>query len=816
MQIILGDKTMEYNNTIAAITGQDSISHEILYDIYNTKYGIYKIIGNIGTGKRTLCEFIVNTWESQYKGNAFYLTASYQQKPEDYSTFKNLIVRNDRGKGLINIFTDALNDIPYVGNSLSAIAKEVIATSDRNANLGGEYTENRKYVFSALKKRIHNQDALFVCFDYELWDLKSKHVLSDFLEYAKYNFKKKIHFIFITIHNEKSSFDSNLQKKFLNKIQREDLDEITKQFNANISLNTDQIEQIYELTDGNLELIKESIDLFQTDHMPISHSLYDIIKTHISNHCSDPEKTIELLEQMAFIGNKMDSRLLEMFVDIEKDLYEQILDETIKLCYLREENYNVYFFKKYIYTILKDCLLKDRKYYVSLSKCINTLYPSRYDLQMQYLYRGNLIKQADRLFFIYLISYYRENNIEYTLNQNDLLRLSANSLYPVYMQICSGYQLYKSKKYEEAEAKLMNLYCDDIAFRFEKDYLLSLIITNKYYTTAEFEERINVLSTYVTDNFQSSHPEMYLRNLMMLAEFYAETSKESELRICLKKINRCFAQYSATDKQMQCYEYCFKLKANSFYKIEIARKYTGDAFCYLSKPENSQLYLSKYYLSILNHSANEIVFGNYEKAYEMLLAAWNIICQKTYLKSIHEDILLNNMTISGFFNKSYSAADCISVLESVIEKNSEAADNILLQNNIATFYAIDGQFDMALSICSSLYQKLEFNDDIDDYYQYYVLNNYGILLWINRQQDQAVNMLTKAFSLKPLPRDLAYFKARAQKILLLIETLSTDSLLNTKEWNYLLYKENPNIVGQAWKFWSSLLLLSELQIWSDF
>lgn len=117
---------------------------------------------------------------------------------------------------------------------------------------------------------------------------------------------------------------------------------------------------------------------------------------------------------------------------------------------------------------MKDCLIKDRKYYLRLSECLNILYPSRYDLQMQYLYRGNLTNQADRLFLIYLIGFYRENSIAFNLNDMDHERLSSNSLYTVYKQICNAYQLYKNKNYEEAEAELLDLYCEDIAFRFEK------------------------------------------------------------------------------------------------------------------------------------------------------------------------------------------------------------------------------------------------------------------------------------------------------------------------------------------------------------
>lgn len=808
---------MDYNEKIAKITGQDLINHNILYNMNNTNYSIYKIIGNAGSGKRTLCEHIADSWISQSKGKVLYLNASYHQTPEDYSTFKHLIERSEREKKIINIFKTALKDVPYLGNSLSAIATEVLEKTDKRDNLN-EYAENEQYIFSTIKRLSQNKDILFLCFDYELWDLKSQHILSNLLKYAKHNSnQKKSHFIFITEQKEGDLLDAKIQEKYLNNIQREDLLEVAKQFNPTITLNDKQRTQLFELTDGNLELIKESLDLFQTNVITISHNFYNIIEMNISNLCDKSKETLELLKQAAFIGDEMDSRLLKSFSNMAADIYEQILDKAIELCYLKEENYSIRFLKKYVYAIMKDCLIKDRKYYLRLSECLNILYPSRYDLQMQYLYRGNLTNQADRLFLIYLIGFYRENSIAFNLNDMDHERLSSNSLYTVYKQICNAYQLYKNKNYEEAEAELLDLYCEDIAFRFEKDYLLSLIVTNKYYTSEEFEERINVLSTYITEDFLKTYPEMYLRAQMMLAEFYAETLNDKELRICLKTIHCYFAQYAATDKRIQCYEHCFKLKASAFYKIEIAWKYTRDAFRYFNQEENNQLYLSKYYLAILNHSANEIVLGNYKTAFDMLLKAQDIVCQNAYMKNIHEDILINNMAISGFLENIFQAFDCITTLENIIPQNTEAADYILLKNNLAAFYAIEGQYDRTLSICQSLYQMIEFNDDIDDYYRYYILNNYGIALWINQEQEKAATILAEAFSLQPLPRDVAYFKARSEKILLLLRNTShIFDIKNDKEWNFLLYRENPNVVGRAWKFWSSLMLFSELQIWSDF
>ena len=808
---------MEYNNKIAKIVGQDSIQHSILYDMNNKQYAIYKIIGDAGTGKRTLCEHIANLWMSQANRNTYYLNASYHQTPDDYSTFKNLIARSEKEKKLFNIFTTALNDVPYFGNTLSAIATEVIKSTDKREHLN-EYAEIEQYIFSTIKRLSQNKDILFLCFDYELWDLKSQHVLSKFWEYAKYNLgQNRFFLIFVSEYQEENLFDAKIQKEYLRKISKPDLSEVAKEFNSTISLDNNQIDQLFELTEGNLELIKESLDLFQADAIPMSHSLYDIIKKNISNLCDKSEEILDLLKQAAFIGDEMDSRLLKIFADMAPDLYEEILDEAIKCSYLKEENFTISFLKKYVYTIMKDCLLKDRKHYLRLSECLNILYPSRYDLQMQYLYRGNLTNQADRLFLIYLIGYYRENSTPFNLNDIDRVRLRSNPLYPVYEKICIAYKLYKNKNYDEAESELLDLYCEDIAFRFEKDYLLSLIVTNKYYTSEEFEERINVLGTYMNESFLKDYPEMHLRAQMMLAEFYAETLNSQELKICLQNINRYFAKYTLSDAKMQCYEHCFKLKSNAFYKIEIAWKYTKDAFQYFSKDENCQFYLSKYYLAILNHSANEIVMGNYKKAYNMLLQAQNIVCQNLYMKNVHEDILINNMAISGFLENVFQASDCITALEKIVPKKSETADYILLRNNLAVFYALEGCYDTALSICQSLYDRIVFNDDIDDYYRYFILNNYGIALWLNQNRDQAKTILEEAFSLQPLPKDSAYFRARSEKIrLFLKKTSSISEIRNPKEWNLSLYKENANIVGAAWKFWSSLMLFSELQIWSDF
>ena len=267
---------------------------------------------------------------------------------------------------------------------------------------------------------------------------------------------------------------------------------------------------------------------------------------------------------------------------------------------------------------------------------------------------------------------------------------------------------------------------------------------------------------------------------------------------------------------MQCYEHCFKLKANAFYKVEIAYKYTKDAYNYFSLPENRNIYLSKYYLSILNYSANLIILGKYNEAYDLLTNAVYIVHENIYLKNIHEDILLNNLAISGCLSNIFSSLESVDILNSIIAKVTEAADNILIQNNITTFLALAGQYEKALHIAYLLYSKIQYGADVDTYYRYFISNNYGILFWICLKKDDSLKVLSEAFKITPLLKNATYFSTRSKMIFSLIQNMHSSEIINNKDWNNIIYKQHPHIVGEAWKYWSSLMLLSKLQIWSDF
>ena len=248
---------MEYNETIARIIGQDLIKQQILDSMQNEKFSVFEIIGIEGCGKKTLSNHISDIWIKQYGGMVYTLNATYYKITEDYSSFKTLIIQNKKTKNLLlNIFCEAAKEIPYIGSSISTIVSELIKYNT-SAETSNEYVDREHFIISEIHKHAKNKPMLFICNDFDMWDLKSQQTLSALIKYESNNIYNKSFFILNTTHILESFPDNYLQKRYLEMVSSADLQEIISQFNSQIQLSGEQTTRLFELTKGNLELIKE-------------------------------------------------------------------------------------------------------------------------------------------------------------------------------------------------------------------------------------------------------------------------------------------------------------------------------------------------------------------------------------------------------------------------------------------------------------------------------------------------------------------------------------------------------------------------------
>lgn len=795
-----------YNDVIAKLTGQDLVKQEIIYRLHENINFIYEIIGETGCGKTTLINNIKNTWKDTSKGVVLSLFAPDNIPANNYDVFKKLIIEREQNiEAIKNILVESIKNIPYVGNSLSSITTELFGSQNKKM-FSGDNEAKEEIFLKKIHSYISGKDVLFLCYDFEKWDFKSRNLLSNIISQNKIN--KVSRNIYFLIESTENVFNGNIRehKVFsLKNIELDSVDEVIRIFNPEINLTFEQQKQLYHITSGNLDLIKECSFLPYIQEQ--NKIIESIIEKNIYSKTDSASDVLSLLKQAAFIGKDIKAILLRHFSDLHNEQYDDALDTSIELEYLQEKSDSISFVKSYLYNYFSKCFEKSRKYYYRLSKCLNLLYPSRYDIQFQYLFRGGLEEEAKIYLFLFLLQYYRENNIEYDIEQTIYRCLLDGDSFEIYKQICSAYKFYKIKQYEKSE-EILELICDTkIEFRFEIHYLQALIATNKHNTTDKFQEQIDILQQYTTDDFKENYPEMYIRNYMILVEFYAELGLNEAVRHCLKEINIFFTKHVNTDSQIACYEQCFKMKANAFYKIDFAYNYTKKANQFLGRDNLKSTYISKYYISLLNHSANEIVIGEFEEAHKLLKEAHQLAISNPYLECIHEDILINNIVICGYFLGKYTPEECINALNIIRNKSTDAAATILIQSNLAIFYTVENEFDNAFSILSKLYEEMKYNDMIDTYYQYYIANNYGILLWLNKD-NKAIEILEKSYKLCPWPYDVAYFNARIENIRYLIENLEPEDLIKDNIVMNYFYVQRPNTVGRAWKFWSSLMIFS--------
>ena len=104
---------MEYDDAIAKKIGQDKIVHEILYKVNQSDFAIFQIVGEHGSGKKTLCDKFAELWQQQTQGIVIKLMSSLQSIPDDYSIFKNFLIQESaKTKRFINVFQEMLNELP--------------------------------------------------------------------------------------------------------------------------------------------------------------------------------------------------------------------------------------------------------------------------------------------------------------------------------------------------------------------------------------------------------------------------------------------------------------------------------------------------------------------------------------------------------------------------------------------------------------------------------------------------------------------------------------------------------------------------------
>ena len=214
-----------YNDVIAKLTGQDLAKQEIMYKLHENTNFVYEVIGETGSGKTTLIDCIKNNWKDMTKGVVLSLCAPNYIPANDYDVFKKLIVEKEQNTEIIkNILVESFKDIPYVGNSLSTITSELLDSQSKRSFSSDNEAKEEMFI-KKISSCINGKKALFLCYDFEKWDFKSRNLFINIISQNKIkNANGNIYFL---IESTQKVFSGNIQEHKIFSLKKIDLDNIT-------------------------------------------------------------------------------------------------------------------------------------------------------------------------------------------------------------------------------------------------------------------------------------------------------------------------------------------------------------------------------------------------------------------------------------------------------------------------------------------------------------------------------------------------------------------------------------------------------------
>lgn len=805
---------------VSDLTGQKLILDTLLS--YMSPPHRLLVYGEPGSGKKTLSKHAAERWDKLDGAKVLTLTNISRKAELEYSPFYSAIdsFHGEKKRALDNILREAGRDVPFIGNTLSALIDFVLQKHKSHAYNAFPLSEEEQVICKLMEKKLRGKTkVLLICENIDVWGPEAQNLLGAIMN-GQVEMDGVNTFSFL-ITSDSTPLPSHIvascSAHFLQPIPRNSVKDVLRAFNSTLYCSPEQEDMLFTVSGGNLQILKECSHLFGSSPMQaIAQGSFWLMLTERINHeVKNSQDLVELLKRLSVIGYNSQKELLRRFSQDCIEDYGNTIGSGINLK-LIEETSNAYEFSNRVIRELAYESISARRaqYHKQLEQCIYILYPSAYKERSNHLLLSGDKRNAAVLYLIFLLFHLRTTGCEIQLFDNAYLVLMKEfGLDVLYNKIKKAYFLYFKNEYQSSREILDNIYAEDLEIRFEVDYLRGLIISNWTCAGDIFTEKLDMLYYWHTDKFKEKHLEMWLRVTMLLAEFLYEIGKADEGKILIHPIMQVFDEKAPTDIRIRNQLHVFHLKANQFYSVEMAFARVEQALQYFTPSDGTNTYLRNYYLALVNQAANLTIMGRAIDGFARAEEAKQLLLSFPDISFSKQEVLINNYVLSGYLSGKLNCDDALAELAPYQGKLGNYADELLINNSIAAFWALQGDIDEAIRISESLYAYITSREDNDPYYSYFLMNNYAVINCIAKSFSPALDILEKATNIIPLPRNRQYFLHRNRLIKELIKKNFFNELPNN--WNTHLITSSPYTVGPCWAFWGRLLLFSDLQVWTD-
>jgi hypothetical protein len=223
----------------------------------------------------------------------------------------------------------------------------------------------------------------------------------------------------------------------------------------------------------------------------------------------------------------------------------------------------------------------------------------------------------------------------------------------------------------------------------------------------------------------------------------------------------------------------------------------------------------EYYFALNNHIANTMVCGQFGDSYNYANQVLQLVRNYRGLVTFPRiEVVLNNYALSGLLDNQLSSSRALTVFESIVTAPNRLSysDRILIEINRALLCAITDDFQTASDHLQRLRRKLQDEENIEIYYDYYIASNLMVIEHLQGNTQAAIGLWYETEDL-PAIGDMIYYKRRHRILKKLIEDqIQTNGL----DWMDAIHSIDPfQETDDAWGFYGKGYLFSDIQFWSE-
>lgn len=574
------------------------------------------------------------------------------------------------------------------------------------------------------------------------------------------------------------------------------------------SFSSAQLNLLYNLVNGHLQVFFEIINEitnhnfdFNATYESNKQYLSSVLEKRLEDFGADNTQILKTLEYASIIGLTFSVFELRNLTQSAENELRTIISKTSKLAII-EETDNIDYIK-FAHDIIRE-IFKNKvdeqhiEYYSSLAMCIKEIKPDQYLRRARYFIKCQLTEDAITLYILEIIKQIRLYGKALQTVYDEINPL-FNPLQREYINLMQeSYSLYSQKKYKDASSKLdliLDVY--PIELLAERD-ILRIRCYSKTMASTEIQRVVNKYNAIRKNSTYNNEKDIWERFSQVLMIAFAhlgeiEIARDIESEILRSLSGRLNYDDTATKRM-----YIIKRVANSIHNIEVSSVFVKDAFIYFGNSASGIRDVYQYYISLVNLSTILINQGEFDKAYKIAIEGFNIENNNRDIDFPRIQLLRNNYIISGYLSGILNEDECILLYEEILSAMPNViSERLFYKSNLSIFWALKDNPQKAYNI---IQEEAKLHYDIEEkegLYQYRVVTNSSIYLYMLGNIDIAIEQLKNICTLTRRLINGSYFSKKNE---ILIQLMKQNISTTGKEWLSKPFSVQPFYQGIAWKY----------------